>query len=111
MAKKKEPEPKPKQPTLADEVGAVPEGMAREHHPDITASGVKYRAIRDQRMALTASEIEAKGDLLALMLSHALEMYVDEDAELIVELVPAGTETVKVKKYRAPSADDDGGGE
>lgn len=51
---------------------------------DLTAAAEAYIAARDERMALTAKEVEAHDRLVALMNEHDLEDYVDDDAGLTV---------------------------
>lgn len=82
----------------ADGPGDV-EGFTHDHHPDITDAAERYREVRDERMALTEAEGETKKKLHDLMKKHSLTVYVDEDAELRVDVVTVD-ETVKVGKWK-----------
>jgi hypothetical protein len=75
------------------------EGMARKKIPAIEKAASKYRAIRDERMALTKEEVQARNNLVDAMTDNEVDVYKFDDAEgeeLTVELDT--TTKVKVKK-------------
>lgn len=75
---------------------------------EVDTAAEAYVEARDERMALTEKEVEAKGNLLRVMEKHDLTTYRDESADppLLVIVVP-GESKVKVRR----EAEDDEAGE
>jgi hypothetical protein len=104
MASKKNPKtpiveklfPAPKRKKTSQQ--SIP-GTERKVHADIREAAEDYVEIRDERQAMTVKEVDAKSKLMGLLKKHKLESYVDEDAEIEVEIVPID-ETVKVRKWK-----------
>lgn len=74
-------------------------GTERQGNKKVATAAEKYVEIRDERMALTRREVEARDALLSAMREAGLSTYVDEDADpqLEVVIVP-GEEKVKVRR-------------
>jgi len=83
--------------------GTIP-GTERTVHADITEAAETYVEIRDERMELTANEIDANAALVAAMEEHGLTEYIDEEAELKVTL-PNKKVKAKVARYKSPTAE------
>lgn len=64
----------------------------------------EYVALRDQRMALGAQEVEAKGQLLDLMHAHKKESYICEGIEISII---SEQEKIKVKVAKGDDDDDE----
>ena len=73
-------------------------GIERKVHKDVRDAAEEYVDARDERMELTEKETATKATLMAAMKKHGLSKYIDEEAEIVVEVVPSD-ETVKVRKY------------
>jgi hypothetical protein len=59
------------------------EGTRQAEHPDIEEAAEKYRAVRDERMALTKDEVAAKAALLAAMHAHDCDAYKLDDGAVV----------------------------
>jgi hypothetical protein len=70
---------------------------------DLHTAALEYADVRDQRQVLTASEVELKTKLLALMKKYKKESYVYEDVN--IQIVHE-EETVKVRIKKAKSEDE-----
>jgi hypothetical protein len=81
-------------------------GTEPAQHLDIVEAAERYIEIRDERMELTEREIEANTALVAAMERHGLTDYVDEEAEIHV-IIPATKAKAKVRRHKAPQADDE----
>ncbi len=66
---------------------------------EVNAAAESYVDVRDERMALTERETEARDALVKVMKKHGLDVYVDEDAAppLVVTII-AGEDKVKVRR-------------
>lgn len=69
-------------------------GMEDRKLKDLHDAALEYAEIRDQRMALSAQEVELKTSLLALMHKYKKESYVYDGIEINIV---HEEETVKVK--------------
>jgi hypothetical protein len=72
-------------------------GMADDVIEELRDAALKYVDVRDQRMALTKLEVEAKETLLTCMHEHKKKRYHDSEAELLVEIERSQTEKIKVR--------------
>jgi hypothetical protein len=72
-------------------------GMGDQVIEDVRDAALAYADKRDQRMALTKLEVEAKETLLTVMHTHDLKRYHDSEAELLVEIERSQTEKIKVR--------------
>lgn len=72
--------------------------MAPPSIPEIDRAADAYRDARDERMALTETEVEKQKILMALMKKHDVTHYTYDDYDVDVEM----GEKVKVKKKRVP---------
>lgn len=83
-------------------------GTERTANKKVEAAAEAYVEVRDERMALTKKEVEARDKLLAAMEEAKLTEYVDEAADppLTVEVVE-GAKKVKVRR-ETDDVDDDG---
>lgn len=73
--------------------------------PDIDRAAEEYVEIRDERMALTEREVDARGRVINAMKEHKLHAYWSDD--FIVELVDADAR-VKVRKDKEDKPGDEG---
>lgn len=76
-------------------------GTEDKEHPKVSAAAKEYVAIRDERMALTKREVEAKTRLLEICRQEGIERYVIEGGEH--EVVHEVSENVKVRRVRGGS--------
>jgi type II secretory pathway component PulM len=89
--------PQPKQTSIP--------GTERKYIEAVENAAQEYRAVRDERMALTKREAELQEILVQAMASHELEAYAyldDEGEELIVKV----THKTKVRVRKAKNVDD-----
>lgn len=91
---------------IEDLPGIEGEGVAQKKIPAVTKAANRYVEVRDQRMALTDKEVDAKAVLLNAMHENGLTIYRFDD--YIVQ-IKEGKENVKVKS--ADDAESDGEGE
>lgn len=73
-------------------------------HPDVADAAADYQRKKLERMDLLKEEVAARGVLLDLMRKHKLTRYETED--LLVLVVPAGPDKVKVKSKKGGEPDD-----
>lgn len=85
-----------KQEELPEMVG---EGVEVKRIRSINNAADKYVDVRDQRMALTEQEVEARTNLLNLMKEHKLEMYSYDGHVVKIE---TGKDKVKVQSVDDP---------
>jgi hypothetical protein len=64
---------------------------------DISKQASYYAMLRDKRLSAQRVELNAKADLIALMITHELQTYHDSEEGFTVEL-EQGEVNVKVKK-------------
>lgn len=87
---------------------------AQEHLPGMEPPRIeaiddaarRYRRIRNERMELTEQEVEARGELTALMVGHKLTTYTvqpDGDGDRLLVTFSPGEPKVKVQKAREPA--------
>lgn len=72
-------------------------GMEDRKLPELHSAAEEYVSIRDHRMQLTEEEVEAKANVLQLMLKHDKTVYVCEDIE--IKRVHE-EETIKVRRLK-----------
>lgn len=75
-------------------------------HPEVSKAAKAYVAVRDERMALTKRETEAKAALLEACRAADVDHYVIEGGTY--EVVFTKSEDVKVRRVKSSPADDDG---
>src|SRR5262245_14980556 len=97
--KKRGPKPKLRPQELPEMNGP---GVGQVNVPEIDRAAERYVEARDERMAMTPKEVEAKKKLLELMKKHQLRVYRFDDR--IVEIVHKD-EAVKVKKADEPEGE------
>jgi len=83
-------------------------GTERQRIKELDDAAESYVEARDERMAKTEREVEAKEALVAVMKKHDLTVYRDESTTppLVVTLIP-GVDKVKVSQAK-DDEDDDG---
>ena len=66
---------------------------------EVDTAAEAYVEARDERMALTEKEVEAKDALINVMKKHDLSVYRDDEADppLVVTIIP-GVDKVKVSR-------------
>lgn len=77
------------------EIDIKGKGVAQEKNPAIERAAKKYVDVRDERMALTKKEVDARAVLSNAMHEAGVQVYRFNDLE--VTLKP-GTEKIKVKQ-------------
>ena len=83
-------------------------GTQSQVFPALTAAATDYRKVRDARMEMGREEVRLKATLLELMKGAKLETYIDDEADVRVEVTDKHTTDLKVKKASAePKGDDD----
>lgn len=75
--------------------------------PEVEEASENYRALRDERMNLAERESNAKKDLIAKMVSHAIMVFRYDDSDGIERRVTLETKTnAKVGKVKSASSSD-----
>lgn len=77
-------------------------GMENRDIPEIEQAAERYRDVRDDRIALTKDESEAKQALIAVMKKHNRQVYTHNGLSITLEEI----DNVKVKS--AKKADEEG---
>lgn len=82
-------------------------GTERASIPEIDEAAEEYRLVRDERMALSTKEAEAKKKLVATMQSHNQSAYRYDDQDGIERNVKLETKvSAKVAKVKGQSSGD-----
>ena len=81
-------------------------GMEHRTIPALEQAGAEYAQIRDERMLLTAQEIQLKARVRGLMKKFDRKTYVSAAVEITLE-PPDGEDTVKVKVRKPKDADEE----
>ena len=90
-----------------EKTGTLP-GMERKGIKEIEKLADRYAEIRDERMALTESEVDAKAKLIDAMHKHNQTEYVFEDDGYTVTVeIKATDETVKVRRKKKAEDESD----
>jgi hypothetical protein len=77
----------------------------RESIPEIEEAAENYRALRDERMALSEREANAKKDLISQMTTRSVTVFRYDDSEGVERRVTLETKTnAKVGKVKSQSA-------
>jgi hypothetical protein len=67
--------------------------------PEVDEAALKYADIRDERMALTKQEVEAREELLRIATEHKItDTYKSDEADL--EVIVSSKQKVKVKRAK-----------
>lgn len=82
-------------------------GTERLEISDVTEAAEEYRLVRDERMALSTKEAEAKKKLISTMQSHNLSAYRYDDQDGIERNVKLETK-VSAKVAKVKSSDSGG---
>jgi UDP-N-acetylmuramyl pentapeptide synthase len=89
-------------PRTEDIPGIEGEGVSQKKIPAVTKAATRYLEVRDQRMALTEKEVDAKAVLLNAMEENGLTIYRFDDHCV---------EVTSKKNVKVKSADDGEGSE
>ncbi len=81
-------------------------GTEKKAITEVNAAAEAYVEARDERMALTVREVEAREALITVMQKHKLDVYRDDDASppLLITLI-AGEDRVKVSRVAEDDAE------
>lgn len=90
-------------PKNQDLPGVEGEGVSQKKIPAIEKAASKYVSVRDERMALTKKEVDARAVLINAMKENNTVLYRYDDMEVVLK---PGDEKVKVR-----SVEDDDAGE
>jgi len=91
-------------PTTDDLPAMEGEGVARKKVKAVETASDNYVEARDNRMALTVKEVEAKIILIAKMKEHGIVEYVYDDHKVILK---PGKDNVKVRSIDGDDFEDD----